>query len=98
MRLMKWLRLGGPHVGVVGKAAAGGVVFVCLSLGAVIGWVLGNASLGGNIGTVVGLLVVASNVALSIRWMRRRFDPARSRAEGERLGRLAGLPEDDDQP
>ncbi len=95
MRLIPWLRTGGPHMGVVGKMAAGGVILACLCLGSVVGWLLGDASLGGNVGTVVGLAVVGGNVMLSLRWMRRRFDPVRSRAEGERLGRLASLPEDE---
>ena len=83
-------------MGVVGKVVAGTVVVVCLGLGALFGWVLGDASLGGNVGTLLGLLLVGGNVLLSLRHARRRFDPARSRAEGEWLGRLAGLPDDAD--
>lgn len=83
-------------MGAYGKAVAGSTVLACLALGTFAGWALGDASLGGNVGTVVGLALVGGNVLLSLRWMRRRYDPARSRAEGERLGRLAGLPEDED--
>jgi hypothetical protein len=83
-------------MGVFGKAVAAAVVLACLSAGTLIGWALGDASLGGNFGTVIGLLLVGGNVLFSLRWMRRRFDPASSRAEGDRLGRLAGLPENDD--
>ena len=83
-------------MGVVGKVAAAGVVLACLVLGALVGWALGKPSLGGNVGTIVGLLLVGGNVLLSLRWMRWRYDPARSRADGERLGRLAGLNDDED--
>ena len=96
MRLAQGLHRSGLHLGVVAKVAAAAVVLACLILGALVGWALGEPSLGGNVGTVVGLLLVGGNVLLSLRWMRRRYNPARSRAEGERLGRLAGLPEDED--
>ncbi len=78
-------------MGVVGKAAAGAVFAACLILGSLVGLLLGDASLGGNVGAFVGLLVIAVNVALSLRYMRRRFDPVKSRAEGERLAREARL-------
>ena len=86
MRLTQGLRTGAPHIGVVGKAAAGVVVLACFVLGVVVGWMLGDASLGGNVGTAVGLLLVGGNVLFSLRYVKRRFDPSRSRAEGEQLG------------
>jgi hypothetical protein len=63
---------------------------VCLLLGALVGRVVGDASVGGNVGALVGLVIIALNVMLSLRYMRRRFDPASARAEGEPLGREAG--------
>ena len=90
MRLLRWIRFGGPHAGVVGKAVAGGVFFVCFALGSLVGLLLGNASLGGNVGAVVGLVTIGVNVMVSLRFVRRRFDPATSRARGEQRAREAG--------
>jgi hypothetical protein len=82
-------------MGVVGKTAAGAVFAACLLVGSLVGLLLGDASLGGNVGALVGLLIIAVNVTLSLRYMRRRFDPVESRAEGERLARDARLPASD---
>ena len=90
MGLLRWLRFGGIHAGVVGKTVAGGVLFGCFALGSLVGLLLGNASLGGNVGAVVGLVAVGLNVVLSLRYVRRRFDPAASRARGEQRARGAG--------
>jgi hypothetical protein len=90
------LRTGGLHAGLLGKALSVAVVGAGMLLGLGVGMLLGHPSRGANAGAVFGLLVVTVNAVVTWRWMRRKYDPARARAEGERLGRLAGL--SDDQP
>jgi hypothetical protein len=77
-------------VGVVGK-----VIAACLLAGALVGLALGDASTGANVGAAVGLVLITTNVVISVHVIRWRFDPERARAEGERLGRLAQANDDD---
>ncbi len=81
---LRWFRAFGLHAGVYGKIVASGVVGVAMAGGALVGLALGDPVLGGLVGALVGIALVILNVLISLAYVRRRFDPGRARADGER--------------
>jgi len=72
------------QLGWFGKAVAGTVVAGFMLIGTLVGLVFDRSSLGSSIGAGSGLLAIGGNLLFVAR---KVFDPARARAEGERMGR-----------